>query len=100
MNANESQRYSKAAVERNHCRPLRIEGDTLRRGGSTPLRMQAFDERKKAIGMRRARVDVDADRACASTILHQRCEAVRALRQSRTRGAVWRFRRAVTFDRV
>ncbi|HEF5873429.1 TPA: hypothetical protein SAY52_004084 [Burkholderia cenocepacia] len=57
LNANESLRYRKAAIERNHRRRLRIAGDMLRRRSATPLRAQAFDERRKAVGMRRVRCD-------------------------------------------
>lgn len=53
LNANESLRYRKAAVERNHCPRARIAGDRVRRGGPIPLRTQAFDEWRKAMGMRR-----------------------------------------------
>ncbi|WP_249196635.1 hypothetical protein [Burkholderia cenocepacia] len=91
LNANESLRYRKASIERNHCRRLRIAGDRLRRCRPTPmrrsLRTQAFDGRWKAIGMRRARCDVSVVAACVPLIPCRRSEAVRVLRQSRARAA-------------
>lgn len=63
LNANESLRYRKAAIERNSCRRLHIASGVVRRCRPMPVRTQAFDERWKAIDMRRTRRDSGRSRA-------------------------------------